>query len=1295
MAAPGDLSYPVHGILPKRETGAWNFLTKYPDYDGRGVKIAILDTGVDPGAPGLQETPTGDHKIEAIFDVTGAGDCDTSAVVTANENAITGLTGRKLQIPASWNNPTGQYHIGMKKAFDLYPKMLVERIKKERKENSWDPEHRKAVAIATKNLEQFDKNFPNLDQKQKQERDELNACIEALGMLEKKHCDCGPVYDCVVFHDGTTWQACVDTSEAGDLASCTLLCNYSQCHRYGTLGHSDLLNYTVNIYDDGNLLEIVTTCGAHGTHVAGIAAAYFPSDPTKDGVARGATLVSLKIGDTRLGSMETGTALVRAMIKAIELKCDLINYSYGEASQWPNDGRITQILSEAVNQHGIIFVSSASNSGPALTTVGSPGGTTTAIIGVGAFVSPEMMAAEYSLIEKVPPTQFTWSSRGPTVDGALGVCISAPGGAITSVPHWTLQCSQLMNGTSMASPNACGGIALILSGLKARGVKYTPYSVRRAVANTAMRIDNVEPFAQGEGLLQVDKAFSFAVEKCSAPEANVSFTVSVGSNRRGVYLREFHETDRVSDHVVSVKPEFFEPYTKPQDKVAFTMRLALVADQPFVSVPQSLELMNTERSFTVRVNPAGLSAGVAYFAQVKAYDVADIEKGPVFSIPITVIVPESVSDSSDFKLKYSRQMKPGAIERHFIRVPRGATYAVLRLTALDSPNKSQYKLHTLQIVKDSRLKKESNSKMVALTQGQSTDHYFQVVEDITVEVVIAKWWSSAGISTVEYTMEFHGIQPSPSSLSWHGSNGVGRVDVTAHLRDEELAPAVTFKYLVQPVRPSDCNLHVLSSHRDCLPANRQIYALDLTYNFTMNKSGEVVPDCSLLSDMLYESPFESQFWMLFDSNRQHLGSGDAYPSQYPVKLEKGDHVLLLQVRHENREHLEKLKSMSVLIQHKLAGSQPMPALDMYSSKAEAVVGSSKKFSSDTVLRRGKSATVYAPPMADDKVPKNGGTSCAGWYLRGSMTFTKDENAKKVDTYPLQYVLPEPPKKAAAKKSGPAKEAEKSKEEELDDALRDVSLSWLTKLGYEKGMQVYNDLKSRHGMHVPLHLAGLALVKSSAGDKPTYDRVHEGCELVDSVISMLNTSDVLAYLGAKVDPRSESAATKSEMEKSRGYVVTALVTKGCLLADYLLEVAKSAKRPQPMDGAAAAATAVAAAAEPTQDTSTDFDIDTCSLDANMDIAQLQIVKCYEELQKWSDMNDAKVLPFTLKYMAVNGWHGQVLKGLLKQAADAEVSSKTKDQDSKIAEQLEALGWHYALAYQASGTMVKYPTSYVLF
>ena len=51
-----------------------DFLTGHPTSDGRGVVIAVLDTGVDPSIPGLTKTPDGEVKVIDVQDFTGQGD---------------------------------------------------------------------------------------------------------------------------------------------------------------------------------------------------------------------------------------------------------------------------------------------------------------------------------------------------------------------------------------------------------------------------------------------------------------------------------------------------------------------------------------------------------------------------------------------------------------------------------------------------------------------------------------------------------------------------------------------------------------------------------------------------------------------------------------------------------------------------------------------------------------------------------------------------------------------------------------------------------------------------------------------------------------------------------------------------------------------------------------------------------------------------------------------------------------------------------------------------------------------
>ena len=60
----------------------------------------------------------------------------------------------------------------------------------------------------------------------------------------------------------------------------------------------------------------------------------------------GAQIISCKIGDSRLDSMETIVGLSRGLAAVLNHKADLINLSYGEETALPNRGRFIQLANE-------------------------------------------------------------------------------------------------------------------------------------------------------------------------------------------------------------------------------------------------------------------------------------------------------------------------------------------------------------------------------------------------------------------------------------------------------------------------------------------------------------------------------------------------------------------------------------------------------------------------------------------------------------------------------------------------------------------------------------------------------------------------------------------------------------------------------------------------------------------------------------------------------------------------------------------------------------------------------------
>ena len=217
-----------------------------------------------PGAVGLSVTSDGRPKVIDIIDCAGAGDVDTSKTVQLAPGAttLTGLTGRTLQLGA-WCEGVTTFHVGVLAGYSLFPKPLTTRLRKSRRDR-FDEEQRASVNAAERDLAAFEglnkaagPAAAPLATEKAEEKAELTERLAQLKALAAAFEDPGPVYDCVVFNDGTLWRAVVDVGCAGDLTAAPLMANFREAQQYVEALCSHHVHSIINDYQSKRCFRIM------------------------------------------------------------------------------------------------------------------------------------------------------------------------------------------------------------------------------------------------------------------------------------------------------------------------------------------------------------------------------------------------------------------------------------------------------------------------------------------------------------------------------------------------------------------------------------------------------------------------------------------------------------------------------------------------------------------------------------------------------------------------------------------------------------------------------------------------------------------------------------------------------------------------------------------------------------------------------------------------------------------------------------------------------------------------------
>lgn len=515
-------------------------------FDGKGTKVAILDTGVEPANEMLTLTTDGKIKIVDYQDFwKKAYDFSEGDVKLTETNVLTDVTGKYVQ-----NGATKVYvpnTAGAKVLFGTFLETAVYRtdpgtgakIQHDLNNNNKTTDRFPVIVMDySDNNKETDKIFvdTNLDNKLTDEK-EMGAYKEIVQ----------PMIDKVIFEmkDGKPLL-----NEGKPIVKDEYTAQYNKLinnfvnAKTGKNPVGSQYNFVITevenrVLRNGNKQWVVNLGydgNSHGTHVAGDAAGNgyevfnfvdtslidaegkAITDGTLKGAAPGAQVMACRVFQSNGGTPQS--AYMAAMEYACENGADAVNMSLGSLPDL-NDEREPSVflVNTLTKKYGTIFAISAGNEGPVTNSIGTPGTSEWAIT-VGAY-NPSWGNYGYPT---VPDNMWYFSSNGPTEDGRLKPTIVAPGSQISSYPMWSSNAIRgtgnyighgLMQGTSMSSPYTAGVVAALKQAINEKGIPYHPLVLKEAIFETGNKDINNEVYTPAEiggGMIDPNLALGYLVD---------------------------------------------------------------------------------------------------------------------------------------------------------------------------------------------------------------------------------------------------------------------------------------------------------------------------------------------------------------------------------------------------------------------------------------------------------------------------------------------------------------------------------------------------------------------------------------------------------------------------------------------------------------------------------------------------------------------------------------------------------------------------------------------------------------